>query len=262
MSCKRIRLDEDGGVAVITLARPEGATAIDVVAAEELAEAALFCDQTAGVRAVLIRGEGPIFSGGGDLRSFRDAGDDVPTLLKRITQGLHMALSRFARMDAPVVAAVGGTAAGAGMSLTCAADLVIAADNARFTMAYTKIGLTPDGSSTYWLPRRIGLGRTRDLMLRNRLLSAAEALIWGVVDEIVPASDLDAHARRVASELAEGPTKAYGATKRLLLTTFDVGLETQMEFETRAISEAAATEDSREGLAAFLAKRPPRFTGR
>jgi 2-(1,2-epoxy-1,2-dihydrophenyl)acetyl-CoA isomerase len=262
MSFERLRIEVASGVGEITLARPEGANAIDLVAAEELAEAALFCDQNPDVRAVLIRAEGAMFSAGGDVRSFRDSGDDVPGLLKRITQGLHIALSRFARMDAPVVAAVGGTAAGAGMSLAISADIVVAADTARFTMAYTRIGLVPDGGSTYWLPRRIGVGRARDLMLRNRMLSAAEALAWGVVDEVVPAAELDAHARKVAVELAAGPTLAFGATKRLLLSTFDHGFETQMELETRAISEAARTADGKEGLAAFFAKRAPKFEGR
>src|SRR5205085_6616936 len=139
------------------------------------------------------------------------------TLLRRITLGLHVAISRFSRMDAPVIAAVGGTAAGGGMSLACSADIVIAADTARFTMAYTRIGLVPDGGSTYFLPRRIGLSRARDLMLRNRMLNAAEALDWGLVEQVVAAKDLDDEARKIARELAAGSTLAFGATKRLLL---------------------------------------------
>ncbi|MFN2426294.1 MAG: enoyl-CoA hydratase/isomerase family protein [Candidatus Binatia bacterium] len=262
MGFERIRIDINDGVAELTLARPEGANAIDLIASEELAECALLCDQDPNVRAVLVRADGAMFSAGGDVRSFRDAGDDVPGLLKRITLGLHVAISRFARMDAPVIAAVGGMAAGGGMSLACAADLVIAADTARFTMAYTRIGLVPDGGSTFFLPRRIGLARTRDLMLRNRVLSAAEALDWGLVDQVVPAAHLDTETRKIARELAAGPTLAFGTAKRLLLGTFDHGLETQMELETRAISEMGATDDAKEGLRAFFEKRPPRFTGR
>jgi 2-(1,2-epoxy-1,2-dihydrophenyl)acetyl-CoA isomerase len=262
MNFERLKIKIENGVAEVTLARPEGANAIDQKCSEELAEAALLCDQDPLVRAVLVRAEGAMFSAGGDVRSFREAGDDVPALLKRITLGLHVAISRFARMDAPVIAAVGGTAAGGGMSLACSADIVIASDTAKFTMAYTRIGLVPDGGSTYFLPRRIGLARARDLMLRNRVLGAAEALDWGLVDQVVQAADLDAEARKVARELAAGPTLAFGTTKRLLLGTFDRGLETQMEMETRAISSMGGTADAKEGLAAFFAKRPPVFEGR
>lgn len=262
MSFERLRIDVDHGVAEITLTRAESANAIDLVAAEELAEASLMCDQDPAIRAVLIRADGRIFCAGGDVASFRNSGDDVPGLLKRITHHLHAAVSRFARMDAPVVAAVGGTVAGAGISLAAACDLVIAADNARFTLAYTRIGLSPDGSSTWYLPRRIGLGRTRDLMLRNRMFGAVEALAWGLVEEVVPADALDARAREVARELAQGPTLAYGTAKRLLLDTFDRGLETQMEMEAHGISAMARTEDGREGLSAFFAKRPAVFRGR
>ena len=262
MGFERLRIDIDAGVAEITLVRPEGANAIDLLLSEELAEAALLCDQNPAVRAVLLRAEGPMFSAGGDVRSFRDAGDDVPALLKRITLGFHLAISRFSRMDAPVVAAVGGMAAGGGMSLACSCDIVVAADTARFTMAYTRIGLIPDGGSTYFLPRRIGLARARDLMLRNRVLSAAEALDWGLVEQVVPAADLDIETRKIARELAAGPTLAFGTAKRLLLGTFDHGLETQMEMETRAISSMGATDDAKEGLRAFFEKRPPKFTGK
>jgi 2-(1,2-epoxy-1,2-dihydrophenyl)acetyl-CoA isomerase len=262
MEFQRLRMNVEEGVAEITLARPEGANAIDLQCSEELAESALLCDQDPGVRAVLLRAEGSMFSAGGDVRSFREAADSIPALLKRITLGLHVAISRFARMDAPVVCAVGGTAAGGGMSLACSCDIVLASDKAKFTMAYTKIGLIPDGGSTYFLPRRVGLARARDLMLRNRVLSAAEALDWGVVDQVVAAADLDAEARKVARELAAGPTLAFGTTKRLLLGTFDRGLETQMEMETRGISSMGATADAREGLSAFFEKRAPKFQGR
>lgn len=262
MSFERLRIEIAQGVGEITLARPEGANAIDLIAAEELAEAALVCDQDPEVRAVLLRAEGKMFSAGGDVRSFREAGDDVPGLLKRITQGLHTAISRFARMDAPVIAAVGGTAAGAGMSLACAADIALAADDARFTMAYTRIGLVPDGASTYFLPRRVGMSRARDLMLRNRVLTAAEALACGLVEQVFPAADLDREALAIARDLAAGPTRAFGETKRLLLGTFDHGLETQMELETRAISAMGASEDGKEGLSAFFEKRAAKFHGR
>src|SRR5215470_13810266 len=154
MSYQCLRFDVSDSLAEIMLCRPEAANAIDVVLAGELADVSLRCSEDRAIRAVLLRGEGPIFCGGGDLASFRDT-EDFPMLLRRITEGLHVAISRFARMNAPLVAAVSGTAAGAGMSLSCAADILVASDKARFTMAYTRIGLTPDGSSTWFLPRRI-----------------------------------------------------------------------------------------------------------
>src|SRR5205085_11736995 len=171
--------------------------------------------------------------------------------LKRVTEGLHTAISRFSRMDAPVIAAVGGTAAGGGMSLACSADIVVASENARFTMAYTRIGLVPDGASTFVLPRRIGIRRTRDLMLRNRVVGAKEALELGLVEYVVSQNKLDDEARKIARELAAGPTCAYGTLKRLLLGTFDHGIETQMVLETSGIASMGATEDAKEGLAAF-----------
>src|SRR6185369_3179333 len=251
MDYQRFRLEIADGVAEITFARPEGANAIDLICSQELAELALVCDQSDEIRAVLFRAEGPMFCAGGDVRSFRDAGDDLPALLKRVTQGLHTAISRFSRMDPPVIAAVGGTAAGGGMSLACSADIVIASENARFTMAYTRIGLVPDGASTFVLPRRIGIGRARELMLRNRVLGATDAH-----------ERLDDEARKIARELAAGPTRAHGAVKRLLLGTYDHGLETQMELETIGIASMGATADAKEGLAAFFEKRPPKFQGK
>jgi len=261
MTYQRFRLEIADGVAEITFARPEGANAIDFVCSQELAELALVCDQSAEVRAVLLRADGPMFCAGGDVRSFRDAGTELPALLKRVTEGLHTAISRFSRMDAPVIAAVGGTAAGGGMSLACSADIVVASENARFTMAYTRIGLVPDGASTFVLPRRIGIGRTRDLMLRNRVVGAKEALELGLVEYVVSQNKLDDEARKIARELAAGPTCAYGTLKRLLLGTFDHGIETQMALETSGIASMGATEDAKEGLAAFFEKRPPVFGG-
>ena len=164
-------------------------------------------------------------------------------------------------MNAPVIAAVHGSAAGAGMSLACAADFVLAADSAKFTMAYTRAGLTPDGSSTYFLPRIVGLRRALELSLTSRVLTAAEALALGIVTRVVPEASLLDEARRLAAELAAGPTQALGATKRLLHAGWTGTLETQMELETRAIADVARGHDAREGIAAFAAKRPAKFTG-
>ena len=197
----------------------------------------------------------------GDLRSFAGSGDAVPGLLKEITTYLHAAVSRFARMNAPVITAINGTAAGAGFSLACAGDLAIAADSARFTMAYTAIALTPDGSSTYYLPRLIGTRRTLELMMTNRSLSAAEALEWGIVNRVVAPEALAEEATKLAQRLAAGPTLAFGRVKDLVLQSTD-SLETQKEKETRAIADSSRTADARGAIAAFLEKRKPTFSGR
>ncbi len=165
-------------------------------------------------------------------------------------------------MDAPVVGAINGMAAGAGFSLAAACDIAIAGQSTRFTLAYTAAGLSPDGSSTWYLPRLIGLRRAKELMLTNRMLSADEACEMGVIDRVVPDDDLNDAAMEQAKIFAAGPTKAYGATKRLLQETWDAGLETQMDRETRSISALTRTADAVEGIDGFVNKRKPDFKGR
>jgi len=256
-----IDLSVRDGVAHLTLNRPEAANSITVELARDLMYATLQCDEDPAVRAVLLSGAGRMFCGGGDLKTFAGKGAALPHYLKELTTYLHAAVSRLTRMDAPVIAAVHGSAAGAGLSLACAADFVLSADNAKFTMAYTRAGLVPDGSSTYFLSRLVGLRRALELTLTNRVLSAAEALGLGIVTRVVPAAQLLDAARALAAEFAGGPTKAFGAAKRLLHAGWTGTLETQMELETRAIADIARTDDAHEGIAAFAAKRPAKFTG-
>ncbi|MDG2307549.1 MAG: enoyl-CoA hydratase-related protein [Candidatus Binatia bacterium] len=250
------------GVAHVTLNRPKAANAIDLAVAQQLAYAAMECDEDPSVRAVLIKAapESKMFCAGGDLRSFGAAGDRTPILLKELTMYLHAAISRFARLRAPVIAAVNGAAAGAGFSLAVSTDLAICGESANFTMAYTAAGLTPDGSSTFFLPRVLGRRRTLELMISNRQLSAAEALDWGLVNRVVPDADLAVEAEKLATTLAAGPTEAYGLLKKLVLS--DESLEGQMELEARAIADAARTSDGRAAIQAFLEKKRPTFEGR
>ncbi len=251
-----------GGVATITLNRPDSANALNLDMARDLMRASLRCSDDPAVRAVLLTGTGRMFSAGGDLKSFAAQGDALAYHLKEVTTYLHAAVSRFARMDPPLVAAVNGIAAGAGMSLVCCCDLVLAAESARFTMAYTRAGLTPDGSSTYFLPRTVGMKRALELVLTNRMLSAAEAADWAIVNRVVPDADLMREATALVTELAAGATGALGAAKRLMHSGWTETLETQMEHETQAIAARSRTSDGREGIAAFLEKRAPTFTGR
>lgn len=249
-------------VAHLVLNRPKQANVINADVARELLSAAIECDENTDIRAVLIRGEGPMFSGGGDLKTFAAKGDALPGYLKETTTYLHGAISRLARQSAPTVCAVQGFAAGGGFSLAISADLLVAAESAKFTMAYTKAGLTPDGSSTYFLGRMIGLRRALDMALTNRVLTAAEGLEWGLVSRVCPDDQLVETAEELAVLLASGATWALGAAKELLHRGLTESLETQMELETRAIADAVRTEDGREGIAAFLEKRMPRFLGR
>ncbi len=257
---KTLLFEIDNHVARITLNRPQGANTLNMQMAIELFQAALLCDEEPEVRAVLIASTGKIFCAGGDLKEFAGQ-EQLSAHLKELTTYLHAATSRLARMDAPVVAAVNGTAGGAGMSLVCACDIVYAAQSARFTMAYTRAGLTPDGSSTYFLPRLVGLRRAFELSLTNRMLSAQEALEWGILTRVLPDDDVLDEAAALAAQLAAGPTKAFGATKRMLHTSMTESLETQMEIETRAIADIVRTSDAREGVTAFLEKRKPEFRG-
>lgn len=257
-----ILLDIRDGVAELTLNRPEAANALNLEMARELHDAVLRCDADDAVRAVLISGNGRFFCAGGDLKSFAAQGPDLPRHLKQVTADFHAAVSRLNRMDAPVVIAVNGVAAGAGFSFALAGDLALAAETARFTMAYTRAGLTPDGSSTYFLPRIVGLRRAKELTLTNRTLSAQEALAWGLVNQVVPDAELIDTARSLARDLAGGATLALGAAKRLLDGGFNDTLESAMEDEAQAISAMARTEDGREGIQAFLEKRAPSFSRR
>lgn len=261
MPDKTVLMDVSAGVAVLTLNRPEAANAMNLDLLSELAEALLKCDESADVRSVVLTGNGRFFSSGGDLAAFADDLDRLPYLLKQLTLHLHAAVSRIGRMRQPVIAAVNGPAAGAGMALAAACDHVIAADTASFTVAYTAAGLSPDGASTWALPRRIGPSRTRELMLTNRRLSAGDALEWGLANELVPATELSARAGVLARQLASGPTAAFGQVKTLLAASATNSLETQMELEARAIADSARTADAREGIDAFLNKRKPQFKG-
>lgn len=260
MESSTLLFDASDSVATITLNRPKAGNAINLQMAKDLMHAAIRCDEEPSIRAVIIAGAGRLFCGGGDLQEFSQA-KGLPAMLKEMAGYLHLAVSRLRRMDAPVIAAVNGTAAGAGMSLACCCDLVIAAESARFMLAYAGVGLAPDGSSTYFLPRTIGLRRALELALTNQTLSSQEAANMGLVTRVVPDEQVMPEATALAAKLAAGPTKALGTAKRLLESSLTESLETQMEMEARGISDASRTADAREGIAAFLEKREAKFKG-
>ena len=261
MDYQTVKYETASGVATITLNRPDSLNAMSPEMAKELHDVALRIDADTRVRAVILTGSGKAFCAGGDLGEFVAAGDQARTLILQMTGDLHLALSRLSRNRAPVIAAVNGTAAGAGFSLAMAADLAIAEEQAVFTMAYTNAGLSPDGSSTYFMPRKIGDRRTRELMLTNRRLAAPEALDWGVVNQVVENGTALVAAQVMAERMAAGPTEAYAQVKRLLDASFSQTLESQMELEARAIATQVASVDGQEGMQAFVEKRKPQFGG-
>lgn len=253
-----IDFDQTGAVVRITLNRPDAANGMNHTMTRELADAASRCD-TESTKVVVLTGSGRFFCAGGDLKSFASM-SNRGAHIKAVADALHRAVSTFARMDAVVITAVNGVAAGAGFSLAITGDLVLAAESASFTMAYTKAGLSPDGSSSYYLPRLVGITKAKELMLTNRTLSAAEAAQWGLVTEVVPDAELADRANQLADQMATTARKSNGGVKALLLDTFSNGLEEQMELEGRLIAAIADSADGREGVDAFMAKRKPEFS--
>jgi 2-(1,2-epoxy-1,2-dihydrophenyl)acetyl-CoA isomerase len=246
----------------ITLNRPKAYNALNREMADRLLEALIRCDENQDVRTVVITGNGSAFCSGGDIRQMKDSAaveGDAGIFLKTLTVGLHAAIATIAYMNKPVIMAVNGTAAGAGFSLALAGDLMLAADDVRFSLAYTAIGLAPDGSSTFTLPRLIGPKRALELMCTNR---ASEAKDLGIVNQVYPAAQFANQVREFAANLAAGPTSALGWAKRLVTLSAHSSLETQMEYERRAIASCGRTEDFREGTEAFFAKRKAKFQGR
>ncbi len=252
-----IKFERSGAIAQITLNRPDAANGMNATMTRELADAAKRCD-TDATKVVVITGSGRFFCAGGDLKDFATA-PDRGQHVKGVADDLHRAISSFARMNAVLITSVNGTAAGAGFSLAVTGDLVLAAESASFTMAYTRVGLSPDGSASYYLPRLIGITKTKELMLTNRTLTAQEASQWGLVTEVVPDAELADRASKLADQMAATSAGSNGGVKQLLLGTFGNGLEEQMELEGRLIAERADSADGREGVDAFLAKRKAEF---
>ena len=258
-SSPTIRLEIREHVAHLTLSRADAANTMNLQFGREFAAAAYAVRKDSDVRAVLLRGEGKNFCFGGDLRGMVAAGGNVNAYLTELTTDVHTGLLHLARANAPVVAAVQGTAAGAGLGLVLAADLAIAGRSAKFTAAYTAVGLTPDAGSTFLLPRAVGYKRAMEMFITNRVLDAEQALDWGLVNQIVDDEQLAETAAAMAQRLAAGPAGAFGTLKRLLGEA-EPGWEAQLAREGRTIAARAETDEGREGIAAFLEKRTPKFT--
>ena len=249
-------------VAIIRLNRPNSYNSLNAKMAKELLEISYECDTNKKIRAIILTGEGnKAFCAGGDLKSFHETGN-VGKHLKIVTHDLHGAITRFSRMNSPLIVAINGVAAGAGLSFVGFADLAIAKSSATFVSAYTKAGLTPDGSSSYYLPRIIGIRKYLELVMTNKVLSSEEALSWGLLSYIYDDKNFWNETLKLADNLSKGPTLAYGKTKRLIHNSLNSTLETQMELETKMISESAETNDGQIGIKAFIDKEKPKFEGK
>ncbi|MDG2113035.1 MAG: enoyl-CoA hydratase/isomerase family protein [Actinomycetota bacterium] len=249
------------GVAHVRLNRPRGANALNPVLSRDFREVMLAIQFDDSVKAVSVTAEGKVFCAGGDLKEFYEAGDGVPHLASDMLVDFHGAMYKMNRTPKPFIAGVNGSAGGAGMSIVSAFDLVVAGESAKFTMAYTAAGVTPDGTSTYFVARHIGLRRMLELTLTNRVLSAQEALDWGFVNQVVPDDEVDTATAALAQKLADGPAWALGHAKQVVYAGYDSSLEEAGELEGVTIANAMSTHDGREGIAAFVEKRAPNFTG-
>lgn len=259
---ERVSIERDGGVVHLRLVREQARNAIDPAMVEALDRTVAAAGAEPSLRAVLISAHGPSFTVGGDLAHFAEHRDDLAGALDAIVPTFHSALQRLAGIAAPVVCAVQGAIAGGGLGLAWCADFVLAAEDARFATGFAQLGLSGDGGSSWFLPRLVGLRRAQELLLGGRVLSAQEALEWGLVTRVVAPQALEREAEALVHELAAGPTVAYAEIRRLLRSSSTSSLAEQLAAEAEAMRATGATADAREGISAFAERRSPRFAGR
>ncbi|HEY3239171.1 MAG TPA: enoyl-CoA hydratase-related protein [Acidimicrobiia bacterium] len=259
----QVLVDLDDGVAHVRLNRPEAANGMNVPFLRALYEALMRVHSERRVRAVLLTGEGAHFCAGGDVHTFAAQGENLPDYLREATTWLGSCASALMRLEAPVVVAVQGYAAGGGgFGLVCAADLVVAGESARFLLGATRVGMAPDAGGSVTLARIVGLRKAMEIALTNPTLTAAQALELGLVNRVVADDAVHAEGLALARSLADGATRALAATKRLLWDGLGATVEARLPEESRTVSELSGTDDAREGLAAVIEKRQPKFSGR
>ncbi|MBT5037293.1 MAG: enoyl-CoA hydratase [Rhodospirillaceae bacterium] len=263
---KEILTERSKNVLTITLNRPEVLNAVNGPLTEQLFEELAAVENDARIRCVVIRGGNGHFMAGGDLKLFHGEldreSDERRRFFEKFVYQVHPLIQVIKRLPKPVVASVEGAAGGFGVSLMLACDLVIAADTSFYTMAYCSIGTSPDGSSTYFLPRSVGLKKAMELALLCDRFDAETAKGYGMVNWVVPENDLAAETAKLANRLASGPTKAYGNTKRLLNNSLHSTLDDQLQAEAESFSQCAGSGDFVEGINAFVEKRKARFKGK
>lgn len=262
MEYSTIQVTQEGAVSIITLNRPQSLNALDDAMCREILAALDKIHFDKSARAALLKGSGRAFCAGGDVKGMRDSLEGRSAqFLKDLTLLFHAVVSAMRRLPKPIVGAVQGFAAGAGFSLALACDMLVAAEDARFNLAYANIGLNPDGGSTYFLPRLFPWQKLMEAVFTARFIPAAEALEWGMLNRVVPAGELEPTAMELAQQLAAGPTFAFAQAKALLAESLSHTLEYQMEEERQRLAQSARTKDFAEGIRAFFEKRKPQFIG-
>jgi 2-(1,2-epoxy-1,2-dihydrophenyl)acetyl-CoA isomerase len=258
-----VLLSIDGAIATVTLNRPDRLNALDISMATALRDVMLTVERDESVRVVVLSGAGKGFMAGGDVQLFHEQlGNNLDRQMLDMTLGMHDAVISMHRMPKPVIASVHGPCAGAGFSIAMACDMVMAADNAVFTLAYSMIGASPDGSSSYFLPRLVGRHKALELIMLSDRLDSAKAAELGLVNFVVPADELEAETAKLVGRLAQGPTQSYAKTKTLVNRSLQSGIADQLDAEAQMIAASSHTEDFAEGITAFAEKRKPDFKGR
>jgi len=256
-----VQVERNGGVATIRMNRPERLNAYNAEMGDALLAVALTVSADPSVRCVVLTGAGKAFSAGGDVEMMASIGGEGSEGFLDLTVRLHAFTATLRRAPKPVVAAVNGVAAGAGFSFALACDTAVAAASARFTLGYQNIGLSPDGGLTFFLARALGTQRAMEMTLFSKVLSAEQAAAWGLVHEVYPDAGFASRVDALSSQLAAGPTLAYARAKELYNRALSQPLEAQLEEERQNIARSGVTHDFREGVRAFLEKRPACFKG-
>lgn len=261
MDYKHVILEREEEVATLTLNRPEKLNAINERMNEELEDAMTKINQDRDSRVLIITGAGRAFCSGADVGDMAKAAAGAVMDIRRWTQTAHRTILALTDLEKPVIAKVNGVAVGIGCSLALSADMIIASENAQFSLIFSQIGLIPDGGSLFHLPRLVGLSKAKELIFTARRVDAKEAERLGLINKVVEADRLDDKVAALARQLAEGPTIAFGMAKKIMNKGLNMDLSSVLECEASGQALAGTTEDAREGVMAFLEKRKPRFKG-
>ncbi len=257
---KKILWSVDQGIGRLTFNRPERANSMGLACRADMVEGINRMAQP-DVRVVLITGLGKFFNAGGDIGEFQENLEKLDHLVDQVLQFAHPALHQLASVPIPVISAVNGPLGGAGIGFALCADFVLASDSVKLRGGYCGIGLSPDMGSSYFLTRRVGAAKAKQIFMLNRALSADECLRLGIVDQVIPPDQLGAAADSLARELASGPTSSYGRVKQLCDKVFSHDLKTHLDLEHQLLVQSAKSADGKEGVAAFIEKRAAHFVG-